>query len=180
MNSASSGKSLEIELKHTCMNASSRVCRGQDRVEGHVQGTRRQLLNLRKALSFRFCSRTNRAFHTKCSGPALNTWIFLGGKHYFLYFVFPQVSMKFTAGSKTRPELCFHKHIISTNRIIQKHIIITHIRSSALWIQRFLVPFQTSLVSAYKPQCVYQDPTQHLAHGGKSGQISRLTPWKVC
>lgn len=90
----------------------------------------------------------------------------LRGKKLFSLFCFSPISMKFTAGSKTGPELCFHKHIISTIRIIQKHIIITHIISSALWIRRFLIPFQTLLVRVYKPHCVYQDATQCLARGG--------------
>lgn len=56
------------------------------------------------------------------------------GEIFVFFFFSPQVGLNFTAGSEIKPELCFQKHVISTNRIIQKHIIIIHTRSPALRI----------------------------------------------
>ena len=84
--------------------------------------------------------------------PSLNTWIFLG-KYLCFFFFSPQVGLNFTAGSEIKPELCFQKHVISTNRIIQKHIIIIHTRSPALRIWHFPRLLCTLRVPVYQTSC---------------------------
>lgn len=86
-------------------------------------------VNQWRALRLKFCSRTNCMHRMKYSQTFFEHMDILGE----IYFFFsPQVGWNFTAGNEIKPELCFQKHVISTNSIIQKHIIIMHSRSPAL------------------------------------------------